>query len=171
MDILRQERQMIRTAISEKFGTELVMICRKVNDQKAYSIWYAQVVCAKANQDQIVVCVVPLESWHMPGTQAHLQSLEWSNFQTRTTTDTDLLQALPSQSCPVRPSMTELSEQVLNTRFNRITKSTLSHTYLSSELPSLRVDLLVDKQLTTFSDKGSLKACMQTYQCSLEFQN
>lgn len=171
MDLLRKERELIRSAVVEKFGKGLVMTCRKANPETRHSIWYAQVGCLKANNDQIVACVLPLEGWHDIGTQAMLADLEWTSLQTRTTTDQELLASLPIQRCPVRPEVSELSRDVLSAEFVQVDKTKLACTYLCRKLPSLRIDLINEKQTTEWRKTGTLSSCLDAYACIVAFQN
>lgn len=171
MDDLRHERRLIESALREKFGGHTIFVCRKLNQEKQYSIWYARVSCMTASQNRILAVLVPLEVYHTPGSTAPLDQLPWIGFQARETTDQALLTSLEMQSCTVRPNVSQLSKEVLRQAlFNVKYKSSTSWTYLSDQLPSLRVDLLLEKESQTFREQGTLEQCLDIYQTCLAWQ-
>jgi hypothetical protein len=171
MDHLQREKACIRQAILEKFGTGTVMVCKKINLQAAHSIWYAQISCLKATQDQLIACVVPLEEYFEIESSAPLEDLQWISFQTRQSTDQALLAGLPMQPCPLKPEMTDVSREVLlGARFKCVSTNQTSFTYLCDKMPSLRMDLLLDKSTSDYRREGTLSQCLDTFQCVLGFQ-
>jgi hypothetical protein len=173
MEDLRHEQQLIYTAINEKYIPSTIMSLRKINLEKAYGIWYAQMACMTAQQNRIIVCIVPLEPWHSVDSTAPLNQLKWIGFQARETNDQALLNQLRGgvQSCPVRPPVSELSTQILRkVDFKVVVKGDLAWTYLSDQLPSLRIDLLKEKESADYRPQGTLEQCLDTFQACLAFQ-
>ena len=172
MDDLRNEQRLIYDAINGKFNApNLIMTCRKINTEKSYSIWYARLACLTANSNRIVVAIVPLEVYHSIDSTAPLDQLRWTGLQTRETTDQQLLTALPTQACPARPKVAPLSGEVLRTALFKVAvKGDTAWTYVSDQLPSLRVDLLLDKPGQEFRSSGTLEQCLDIFQTCLAFQ-
>ena len=172
MDDLRNEHRLIYEAVSGKFnGNQLTMTCRKINVDNGYGLWYARLACLTADANKIVVAIVPLEEYHAVDSTAPLSQLHWIGLQTRETTDQQLLSSLPPQPCPVRPNVAALSSQVLRTaQFKVVAKGGTSWTYVSDQLPSLRVDLLLDKPDQEMRPTGTLEQCLDIFQTCLAFQ-
>lgn len=170
MDDLRNEVDLIYTAIGEKFNPHTTFTCKKFNEEKQYSIWYARVACMTANQNRIMAAIVPLEVFHTLDSTSPLDQLRWIGFQTRETTDQALLASLPLQSCVVRPQVSAVSQDALRkVKFNVVAKGETAWSYLSRELPSLRIDLLRDKSTQEFLGQGTLEQCLDIFQTCLAF--
>jgi hypothetical protein len=174
MDDLRHEQQLIYHAIQEKFVPSTILVLKKILQEKQQGIWYARLACMTADQNRIIACIVPLEPWHTMNSTSPLDQLRWLGFQTRESTDQALLSSLPPlQACPVRPKMSDLSEQILRSKsvkFSVKLKGDVAWTYLSDQLPSLRVDLLKAKDTQEFLNQGSLEQCLDIFQTCLAFQ-
>jgi hypothetical protein len=171
MQDLAIERNLIYEAISSKFnGAHTTMTLRKINHDKQYGIWYSRIACLTADSNRIIVAIVPLEVYHTIDSTATLDQLKWTGFQTRETNDQQLLSSLQVQSCPVRPTVAPVAHEVLRKAvFKVVARGELAWSYVSTALPSLRVDLLKAKSDQEFRETGSIEQMLDIYQTCLAF--
>ncbi len=123
------------------------------NRGNSFSIYYAKVGCLLCIEDRFIVVVVPNDG-QLIGNHERLSNLNWISFQTRIIDESPIphLKAQELQN-------NNLSHTVsLNSRLND------RYVYDCDEFP-LRIELLLDEDNANYSEKGTLKTCLDTYMC------
>jgi len=138
----------------------------KINDTPinkynvSFSIYYCKIGCMLCIDDRYLIAMVYNDN--MPvGNNERLSNLKWISFQTRTL-ESNL--KLKSIDISVKPnnfvnSIIELNEVVNNENLNK-------YIYY---LNSLKIELLSNDVDVSYSSKGTIKSCLESYNCVLSF--
>ena len=138
----------------------------KINDTPQYrygisfSIYYCKIGCMLCVDDRYLIAMVKNDD--MPiGNNEKLSNLKWISFQTRTLEANLNLKAIDivTKPNPFINTSVELNE-VVNT------SECIKYIYYYN---SLKIELLSTDEDITYSNKGTIKSCLESYNCVLSF--
>jgi hypothetical protein len=138
----------------------------KVNDTPvnkfnvSFSVYYCKVGCMLCVDDRYLIAMVYNDG--MPvGNNERLSNLKWISFQTRTLESTVKMNSIdikPKSNTFVN-TYVELSEVINNENLNK-------YIYYYN---SLKIELLSNDVDIVYSNKGTIKSCLESYNCVLSF--
>ena len=163
MDNIQLEKNNIYKNLIDYYNNPVFV---KINDtpknkyNNSYSIYYCKVGCMLCIDDRYLIVMVNNDD--MPvGNNERLSSLKWVSFQTRTLESNLKLKAVDITVKPNKfvNTTVELSEVLKNENVN---KYIYYYNFLKIELLSTDEDIV-------YSEKGTIKSCLESYNCILSF--
>lgn len=153
-----EEQFDIYSNISKYFGNIALTKLKEVGDT---SMYYAKVGCLTCLENKYIAVVLKNDNKPI-GYSDYLINLRWICFQTR------LLDTPPSNTLR-SINYTSENTDFLNEVVQLFDKNDIKYTYFSNKYPILQVDLLCDDEQKEYSNKGTMKACLDTFACMLTF--
>ena len=158
-----QEKKTIQNELVDYYG-DLVMTKGKIINatefKPSYSLFYARIGCLLCIDDRYVIIIVENDPYKI-GYQQQLSKLNWISFQTRIILDPPL-KNLKSQQIPSKTG------KVLNERVKINVKMKDKYVYLADISP-IKIELLFNEETQHYAETGSLKSCLETYNCVVYF--
>ncbi len=155
---ITQEKSYIYQAIASYYGN---IICTKGKDVDKFSIYYTNVSggCLLCLEDRYLVVIVDKDSF-LVGNQERLRDLHWVSFQTRTM---DMSPIPNMRSTPYTPI---LEHKFLHDKITLAESKNDRNIYFSTTYP-LRIELLFSDDASVYSENGTIKSALDTFNCSI----
>jgi hypothetical protein len=135
-----------------------ILLEKHKNDDN-FSHYMAKVDCMLSNEYRYIVIIVPLDNYSI-GTKIELNQLKWISLQTRT-----LKGYYPVYNTTVKENKEMCNNSiVLKTREDDIT------TYNVMDIDNIEVILINNNNKFQYSEKGTLKNALNTYQTIIRFK-
>ena len=170
MSVLLYEQNLVKNAVADKYGGHVSMQLHKIDPQRNEAVWYAKISCLKANDEQVLAVVTPIDAEASLGTERLLRNLPWRSIHTRLSKDTNLMSSLNEQQCPVKVEVSDLARQVLKSPIHVTRKSQFEWTYVCEKFPSLLIYILLNHDDEELRETGDLMAALDTWRAIVVFQ-
>lgn len=143
-----------------KYYEDLVLTKVKTTPDSNYALWYAK-SCSMLCLENKYIIVITENNYDAIGTLRNLTELEWHSFQTRTI----------NQPIGIKLSNKTFKTTVLPDMHDSISlihQKPDRYIYTTKRLP-LQVELMLTRDETLYSERGTLESALNTYNCVVTF--
>jgi hypothetical protein len=132
----------------------------KVKYENGYSIYYAKIRQLISIEEHYIIAISE-ENFYPLNATVPLESVKWISFQTRIIKKCEY--KIKGQALNLQTANETLHSQI-NLKERKIDR----FVYLSEEYP-ITVELLKSKSGDVFAEKGTIKGCLDTFSCIINF--
>jgi hypothetical protein len=160
---IESEKQKVYKAISEYFGNATFIKGEDTAPDRLgnrYSIYYSKIGCMLCVEDRYVVCIVHADD-ALEGNVERISNLRWVSIQTRTF-ETNPIPGMKTQN------VNTIFNPILAQKATVVKKTDDRWVYDCGNLP-IELHLMLDEDNNRYSETGSIKTCLDTYMCVVNF--
>jgi len=157
---IEYEKNIVYKNFSDYYGNP---VFTKVSDTPinkwniSFSIYYCKVGCMLCIDDRYLVVLVENDNM-LQGNKERLSNLKWISFQTRTVRDL----TMNLKSVDMQPKNIDFMNQSVSLSEYNESK----YIYISK---IMKIELLCDEDTSQYSQSGTIKSCLETYNCVVSF--